>query len=114
MLGALFRTMRPFAPPPPPGAGFPPAWGSEEHVRELFGERLRLRTAHRDVLRVTAFEHPHDYATHFKDRYGPTIAAQANARREDREAEFEQALNDFCDEWNRGNGRAAFDMQYLL
>src|SRR6476661_4368615 len=39
MIGALFRTMGPFAPPPPPGAQPPPLWGSEEHQRELFGER---------------------------------------------------------------------------
>src|SRR3954466_3163453 len=28
MLGALFRTMAPFAPPPPAGAQAPPLWGS--------------------------------------------------------------------------------------
>jgi ubiquinone/menaquinone biosynthesis C-methylase UbiE len=37
MIGALFRTMGPFMPPPPPGAQPPPLWGSEEHLRELFG-----------------------------------------------------------------------------
>ena len=34
------------------------------------------------MLEVTAFERPSDYAEHFKQRYGPTIAAQANARAE--------------------------------
>jgi ubiquinone/menaquinone biosynthesis C-methylase UbiE len=34
MIGALFRTMGPFAPSPPPGAQPPPLWGSEDHVRE--------------------------------------------------------------------------------
>ena len=115
MIGALFRTMGPFAPPPPPGAQPPPLWGSEAHVRELFGERLEFRSLEREVLEITAFEHPHDYATHFKDRYGPTIAAQANARRNGREAEFEEALNRFCDEWNRGTAdRARFEKEYLL
>ena len=115
MIGALFRTMGPFAPPPPPGAQPPPLWGSEEHVRELFGERLEFRSLEREVLEITAFEHPHDYGTHFKDRYGPTIAAQANARRTGREAEFEEALNRFCDEWNRGTAdRARFEKEYLL
>ena len=115
MIGALFRTMGPFAPPPPPGAQPPPLWGSEAHVRELFGERLEFRSLEREVLEITAFEHPHDYGTHFKDRYGPTIAAQANARRAGREAEFEEALNRFCDEWNRGTAdRARFEKEYLL
>jgi ubiquinone/menaquinone biosynthesis C-methylase UbiE len=115
MIGALFRTMGPFAPPPPPGAQPPPLWGSEAHVHELFGERLEFRSLEREVLKITAFEHPHDYATHFKDRYGPTIAARANARRTGREAEFEEALNRFCDEWNRGTAdRARFEKEYLL
>ena len=80
MIGALFRTMGPFAPPPPPGAQPPPLWGSEEHLRELFGDRVESRTLERDVLEVTAFERPRDYGEHFKARYGPTIAARANAR----------------------------------
>jgi SAM-dependent methyltransferase len=115
MLGALFRTMGPFVPPPPPGAQPPPLWGNEEHLAELLGDRVDVRTQTRDVLEVTAFERPHDYAAHFKARYGPTIVAQGNARKNDREAEFEAALDAFCDEWNRGTeDRARFEMQYLL
>jgi SAM-dependent methyltransferase len=115
MIGALFRTMGPFAPPPPPGAQPPPLWGSEEHVRELFGDRVEFRTLERDVLEITAFERPGDYAEHFKGRYGPTIAAQANARRDGREADFEEALNQFVQEWNRGTpDDARFEMEYLM
>jgi SAM-dependent methyltransferase len=115
MIGALFRTMGPFAPPPPPGAQPPPLWGSEEHLRGLVGDRVEWRTLERDVLEITAFERPYDYAEHFKARYGPTIAAQANARKQGREAEFEEALNRFCDEWNRGTAeRARFEKEYLL
>jgi ubiquinone/menaquinone biosynthesis C-methylase UbiE len=68
MIGALFRTMGPFAPPPPPGAQPPPLWGSEQHVYELFGGRVEFRALERDTLEITAFEHPRDYAEHFKDR----------------------------------------------
>jgi SAM-dependent methyltransferase len=115
MIGALFRTMGPFAPPPPPGAQPPPLWGSEEHVRELFGDRVALRTVERDRLEVTAFARPHDYGEHFKARYGPTIAARKNAEKQGREAEFDAALDRFCEEWNRGTDDAArFEMQYLL
>jgi SAM-dependent methyltransferase len=115
MLGALFATMKPFAPPPPPGAQSPPLWGSEEHLSELFGERVDFRTMRREVLEITAFERPHDYAEHFKQRYGPTIAARANAERDGREAEFDAALDAFSDEWNRGSAeRARFEKEYLL
>jgi SAM-dependent methyltransferase len=115
MIGALFRTMGPFAPAPPPGAQPPPLWGSEEHLGELFGDRVEFSTLDRDVLEVTAFERPRDYGEHFKARYGPTIAARANAGRAGREAEFDAALDGFCDEWNRGTpDDARFEMEYLL
>ena len=115
MLGALFRMMKPFAPPPPPGAQPPPLWGSEQHLRELFGDRVRFDRLERDILEITAFERPWDYGTHFKERYGPTIAARANAEREGRGDEFDTALNAFCEEWNRGTpDRARFDKEYLV
>ena len=115
MIGSLFKTIGPFAPPPPPGAQPPPLWGSEPHVRELFGDRVEIRTLERDVLKITAFERPRDFGEHFKARYGPTIAAQANARRTEREAEFEAALDRFCDEWDRGTAdHARFEMEYLV
>jgi len=115
MLGALFRMMSPFAPPPPAGAQAPPLWGSQDHVSELFGDRVELRRVERRTLEIDAFAKPHDYAEHFKDRYGPTIAVQANARRNGREAEFVEALNRLCDDWNLGTAdHARFDMEYLL
>src|ERR671915_1388030 len=115
MIGGLFRTIGPFAPPPPPGAQPPPLWGSEDHVRQLLADRVELTTLERDVLDITAFEHPHDYGKHFKDKYGPTIAAQANARKNGREDEFLEAVDRFCDEWNLGSAdQARFEQEYLL
>ena len=115
MIGALFRTMGPFAPPPPPGAQPPPLWGSEEHVAELFGDRVDFRLVERDVLEVTAFERPREYGEHFKAYYGPTIAARANAVRDGREGEFDAAVDQFSDEWNRGTPeQARFEQEYML
>ena len=115
MLGELFRTMKPFAPPPPPGAQPPPLWGSEEHVRQLFGDRVEWRMMEREQLEITAFERAGDYADHFKARYGPTIAARANAEKTGRAAEFDEALDRFCEEWNRGApDQARFEKEYLL
>jgi SAM-dependent methyltransferase len=115
MIGGLFRTIGPFAPAPPPGAQPPPLWGGEEHLRELLGDRVELEKIERDMLEVTAFEQPADFATHFKQRYGPTIAAQANARRNDREPEFEQALDSYFEEQNLGSADdARFEMEFLL
>lgn len=115
MIGALFATMKSFAPAPPPGAQAPPLWGGEEHVQKLFGERVQWRTLERDVLEVTAFAYPHDYATHFKERYGPTIVARANAERTGRADAFDEALDRFCDDWNLGSeDDARFEMEYLM
>lgn len=38
---------------------------------------------------------------------GPTIAAEANARRTEPETEFNEALDRFCNEWTRGIPMAA-------
>ncbi|MDQ2630777.1 MAG: class I SAM-dependent methyltransferase [Actinomycetota bacterium] len=115
MIGALFRAMGQFMPPPPPGAQPPPLWGGEDHLRELFGDRVDLEKVEKGVLEVTAFQRPDDYGEHFKDRYGPTIAARANAEKEGRAEEFDQVLSEFCAEWNRGSDDdARFEMEYLL
>jgi SAM-dependent methyltransferase len=115
MIGGLFRTIGPFAPAPPPGAQPPPLWGGEEHLRDLLGDRVELEKLERDVLEVTAFEQPTDFATHFKQRYGPTIAALANARLNDREAELEQALDSYFEEQNLGSTEdARFEMEFML
>ena len=76
----------------------------------------RIRRLERDVLEVTAFERPDDYGEHFKQRYGPTIATQANARANGREAEFEQALSDVLPtSCNVGTPEhARFEMEYLV
>jgi len=115
MLGALFAAMKPFAAPPPPGAQPPPLWGSEEHLRELFGDRVDFGTPVRDVLEVTAFPERHAYARHFREFYGPAIAVRANAAKDGREADFDAALDALCDEWDRGTaGAARYEMEYLV
>ena len=115
MIGALFRTMGPFAPAPPPGAQPPPQWGSEQHLSTLFADRVEFTTLERRTLDVTAFRQPLDYGEHFKQRYGPTISTLENARRNGRQEEFETALDGFCLEWNLGTeDDARFEMEYLL
>lgn len=115
MLGALFKTMGEFAPPPPAGAQPPPLWGGEEHLRELLGDRVELRSLEREMLEITAFEHAHGYGEHFRSFYGPTIAVEANARATGREEQFVAALDRFCDDCNRGDDdRARFEQEYLV
>jgi ubiquinone/menaquinone biosynthesis C-methylase UbiE len=115
MIGDLFRTMGPFAAPPPPGASPAPLWGSEAHLAELFGDRVQFGTQRREDLQITAFEQATDYGEHFKAYYGPTIAARANAERNVQAQKFDSALDDFCHRWNRAeDGPARFEKEYLL
>jgi SAM-dependent methyltransferase len=115
MVGDLFRTMKPFAAAAPAGAQPPPLWGSEEHLTALFGDRVQFHTLRREVLSVNGFARAHDYGEHFKAYYGPTIAVRANAAREGRAAEFDEALAGFCDNWDLGAPQSArFEMEYLL
>jgi SAM-dependent methyltransferase len=116
MVGGIFKVMGPFAPAPPPGAQPPPLWGSEDHLGELFGDRVEFDRLGRDVLEVSAFEQARDFGEHFKARYGPTIAVRANAEKNGREAELDAALDQLCDERNLGpaDGPAHFEMEYLL
>ena len=115
MLGDLFKTMKPFAAPPPPGVQPPPLWGSEEHVAELFGDRVDFHTLRRETLQVSAFGQARDYAEHFKAYYGPTIVVRANAVKDGRAEEFDEALDTFCDKWDLGTPEhARFEMEYLL
>jgi SAM-dependent methyltransferase len=115
MIGALFKLMGPFAPPPPPGASPPPLWGSEDHLHELFGDRVDFQSFQRDMLDIDAFQNPRDWGQHFRDRYGPTIVARANAAKDGRQEELDDALDGFCDEWNRGTeDDARFEQEYLV
>jgi ubiquinone/menaquinone biosynthesis C-methylase UbiE len=116
-LGHLFRTMKPYAPPPPPGAGPPPLWGDEQHVRELFGDRVTDLDLRR---RTTVMDHcadPTEFREYWKRNYGPTIAVyRYNASEPERLADLDRDFLRFLTDWNRtgSTGRAGYEAEYLL
>ncbi len=115
MIGGLFKTIGPFAPAPPPGAQPPPLWGSEDHLKQQFGDRVEWTRLERDVLEVTAFAKANDYGEHFKDYYGPALVARANAESNGQAEEFDRAVETFGEEWNLGDAeQARFEQEYLL
>jgi len=73
-VGQMFATMKPYAPPPPPGASPAPLWGHADHVRGLFGDRVTNLVAHQQTLRVERFTSGAEFRDFFKQNYGPTIA----------------------------------------
>jgi hypothetical protein len=76
-VGQMFAAMKPYAPPPPPGAQPAPLWGNEEHVRGLLGDAVRSVQTERRTLEVDAFRTPEEFRDYFKTNYGPTIAVYA-------------------------------------
>jgi ubiquinone/menaquinone biosynthesis C-methylase UbiE len=73
-IGQLFATMKPYAPPPPPGASPAPLWGRADHVRELLGDRVTDLVARQQSLRVERFATGVEFRDFFKLNYGPTIS----------------------------------------
>jgi ubiquinone/menaquinone biosynthesis C-methylase UbiE len=104
-LAAEFFTL--FGGPTPPP---PVLWGSEAHVRELFGERI----ADLDMERRTLVERhrggPDGYVDFYKRTFGPVVAAFAAA--EDPTA-LDAAFLDFARRANRGSP-AEYHYEYLL
>jgi SAM-dependent methyltransferase len=116
-IGSLFKAIGPFNPPPPAGVQPPPLWGSEAHVRELFGDAVAWSSMTRDVLDVTAFPEREAFATHFTERYGPTIAARRNAVANDLDTEFDAALAGVfhaADVGDGNGGGARYALEYLV
>jgi SAM-dependent methyltransferase len=112
-IGRLFATMKPYVPAPPPGAQPPPLWGSEDHVRELLGDRVTGLSARTGTLPVDRFGTPEDFRDYFKARYGPTIAAYRNlAGDPDRTAALDRDLAGLAR--SAGAGRHPMDWEYLL
>jgi ubiquinone/menaquinone biosynthesis C-methylase UbiE len=100
LISDFFGALAPYAPPPP-GAP-PPLWGSEKHVRELFGERLdSLEMTRREY--VERADSPRDYRELFKRTFGPVVATYASlAGQPARLAALDRDFLDFATRSNRG------------
>jgi ubiquinone/menaquinone biosynthesis C-methylase UbiE len=73
-IGQVFAVMKPYAPPPPPGASPAPLWGRADHVHTLFGDRVSDLVAYQQTLRVDRFTDGTEFRNFMKANYGPTIA----------------------------------------
>lgn len=111
-IGQLFATMKPYAPAPPPGVQPPPLWGDEDHVRELFGDRVNDLELRRQELVVDRFGEQDAFRTFFTTNYGPTIATYRNVADDpERVAALDAALDDLAARF-RTDGSMSWE--YLL
>lgn len=95
-LGALFRTVAQFVPPPA-GLRPPVLWGTAEHLSELFGAAVDwTHTVETFTFRFPSAE---DFVAFFADHYGPTLKAVAAAG--DRGEDLTGALVDLVRSWSR-------------
>jgi SAM-dependent methyltransferase len=114
MAGEFFELFGRYMPPPPAGAQPPILWGVEEHVRELFGDRVALElTRHEYVERTPGGRQ--GFLDFYKRTFGPVVAIYASLDDEAR-AELDRAALEFVDRWNTGapDGPAELPVEYLL
>jgi hypothetical protein len=72
-LGDFFRTMAAHVPPPT-GVRSPMLWGTEAHVRELFGDDVTSFEAGKRTF-TFRFRSPEEFVSFFRTWYGPTLKA---------------------------------------
>jgi ubiquinone/menaquinone biosynthesis C-methylase UbiE len=114
--GDFFGLFARHAPPPPAGAQPPVLWGSEEHVRQLFGDELAPLELTRSEYLERA-ESPEAYCDLFKQTFGPLIGLYASLEDEpDRTAALDRDFLDFATRANQGpsGGPAEYSYEYLL
>lgn len=112
-IGQMFTAMKPFAPPPPPGAQPAPLWGSEEHVRDLLGDRVTGIRTRKQNLAVRSFHQPADFVRYFKSHYGPMISVYKSlGEDQDKAKALDQVLTDLADSYGDAHGDVPFQMEW--
>jgi ubiquinone/menaquinone biosynthesis C-methylase UbiE len=116
LAGEFFGLFGSYAPPLPQGASPPVSWGSEEHVRELFGDRVDLHElARREYVERAAS--PREYQELFEQTFGPLVGLRESlADQPERLAAFDRDFLEYAERANRGapGGPAEYTYEYLL
>ena len=110
-VGTMFKTIAKHAPPPP-GLDSPLLWGTEERLRELFGDGIADLRTERRVSRQP-FRSADHYIEFFRTYFGPTQMAYERVG-----PDGEQALTDdlraFLESANTAGDRAlVLEADYL-
>jgi SAM-dependent methyltransferase len=110
--GRVFRAAGAYMPPPPDFASPPALWGSEEHVREMFGSVAKDFEFERHDARIE-WDSVEGFAEFFMSRFGPMVTA-----REMLGDRFADLRADVIEIWSDANeaedGRLSLPQEYLL
>lgn len=115
LAGPLFGVLAPYLPEPPADARPPLEWGSEAHVRALFGDRVGWLRLSREEY-VERAPGPREYCDFFRETFGPVATIYAElADDPERTAELDRAFLEFATRENRGGpAMAEYPYEYLL
>jgi ubiquinone/menaquinone biosynthesis C-methylase UbiE len=112
----IFGVVAPYMPPPPPDALSPLLWGTEEHVRQLFGDGIEsLQLSERTYTERAPS--PQEYVDLYKETFGPVVSVHEALRDQpDRAARLDREFLDFAHQANRGarGGWAEYPYEYVL
>jgi ubiquinone/menaquinone biosynthesis C-methylase UbiE len=114
LAGDFFGLLAPYAPGPPPGRPTPLAWGREDHVRTLFGDRLAGLDARR-VEYAEKAESPRAYRDLLVEAFGPVAFVRTRLAPAKRSA-LDRDLLAFAERAARTtrDGSVEFRYEYLL
>jgi ubiquinone/menaquinone biosynthesis C-methylase UbiE len=110
-VGKMFMTTAKHAPPPP-GVQSPLLWGTEERLRELFGDAVSDLRVERRASRQT-FRSADHFLEFFRTYFGPVKVAFERVGSEG-EAALEADLRHYLAEYNKAGDRAlVLEPEYL-
>jgi 2-polyprenyl-6-hydroxyphenyl methylase/3-demethylubiquinone-9 3-methyltransferase len=105
------------SPPLAPDALPPLLWGSEDHVRELFGDRVESLELTRKKLLMERFADPLDLRRFMRENH-PLFVGLYDQLADDpgRLATADRDIAEAATRWNRGgpDGPAIYEIEYLL
>lgn len=110
-VGDVFRASASYLPPPPDFASPPLLWGTEEHVRDMFGSAASYEFQRQSA--TIEWESLDGFDDYFMDRFGPMVAArQLLGERFD---ELRSEIRAIWADWNEASdGRLVLPQEYLL
>jgi len=110
-VGKMFMTIAKHAPPPP-GVTSPLLWGTEDHLRELFGDEISDLRVERRAARQ-AFRSADHFLDFFRTYFGPTKVAYERVGPEG-EAALTADMKAYLEEYNKAGDRAlVLEPEYL-